>query len=334
MYDSVIEELFPDRKSIRLNKIFSSSSSKENPDDMDDFFAKPYESNSPDYLNGDYDLSYCVSHYAQTFFPTAYSRKSLLHLQLLFSATFHNNHYTKRKGLSSYLMAYTFYGKGILKYENKEYTMSPYDLFLIDCRKQHEYYACADEGWGYRAIHFDGPAMQAYFTPILSHRNVKFTFGENSRFHDFFKELIMTNYGNELNREILTNRILTDMITEILCFLPQYQNTEYPEFISEICDFLDNSFHEKLTLDQIASHCNLSKFYLCREFKKYVGKTIFSYIIDSRIALALRLLRYSNMSVNEIAERIGFEDHNTFYRAFRQREDLSPSEYRKYWKTF
>ena len=73
---------------------------------------------------------------------------------------------------------------------------------------------------------------------------------------------------------------------------------------------------------------------MSREFKKYTGKTIFNYITDLRISLAQRLLRYSNLSVNEIAENIGFEDHNGFYRAFMQREEMSPSAYRKYWKTF
>ena len=95
-----------------------------------------------------------------------------------------------------------------------------------------------------------------------------------------------------------------------------------------------NSFTQKLTLDKIAAECNLSKFYVSREFKKYTGKTIFNYITDLRIALAQRLLRYSNLSINDIADQIGFDDHNGFYRAFTQREEMSPSAYRKYWKTF
>lgn len=334
MCDPIIEELFPDRTSIPLNQIFSSSLPDQNVSELDDFMRGGDMMHSPDYLKGDYDLSYSLSHYGQSFFPTSYSRRSLLHLQLLCSVTFNRNHYTKRTGLPSFLLSQTFFGKGILRYEGKEYTLKPDDLFLIDCRKEHEYFAADENGWGYRFIHFDGPAMQDYFTPILSNRNVQFTFDKDSRYQSLLKELILTNYGNEPNKEIITNRILTDMITEILCQLPQYQSAEYPRVISELCDYLDNSFREKLTLDQIAEHCSLSKFYMSREFKKYVGKSIFNYIIDLRIVFAQRLLRYSDMSINEISEQVGFEDHNGFYRAFRQREDMSPSEYRKYWRTF
>lgn len=334
MRDPIIEELFPDRKSIPLNEIFSSSRPNKEISGLSDFIRGGDLSHSPDYLKGDYDLSYSLSHYGQNFFPTLYSRRSLLHLQMICSVTFRKNHYTKRTDLSSFLMAQTFFGKGVLRYEGKEYILLPDDLFFIDCRKDHEYFATDENGWGYRFIHFDGPAMQDYFAPILSNRNVKFTFDKESRYQSLFKELLVTNYGSELNKEIITNRILTDMITEILCQLPQYQSAEYPKVISDLCAYLDNSFREKLTLDQIAVRCSLSKFYMSREFKKYVGKSIFSYIIDLRIDLAQRLLRYSDMSVNEISEQVGFEDHNGFYRAFRQREDMSPSEYRKYWRTF
>ena len=97
---------------------------------------------------------------------------------------------------------------------------------------------------------------------------------------------------------------------------------------------LQNSFCEKLTLDQIAKEMKLSKYYMSREFKKSTGKTIFGYITDCRINLAQRLLRYSKMTINEISEHIGFEDHNSFYRAFQQRETMSPSAYRKYWESF
>lgn len=335
MYDPIIEELFPDRKSIRIDQIFSDF-------DQDSFeSSEAFERNETlwkrhnlDYLKADYDLSHACSHYGQNFFPSTFSRKALLYLQLLCSVTFSARHYTIRKDLPSYLIAQTFFGKGILRYEGKEYTLQSGDLFFIDCRKKHEYFAASKKGWGYRFIHFDGYAMSEYYKKILESGNVHFTFPADSRFQNLFKELILINYSSDSNKEVITNRILTDMVTEIFCQLPQYQNTKSPEFIADLCDYLQSSFTQNLTLGEIAAECNLSKYYMSREFKKYTGKTIFNYITDLRIALAQRLLRYSNLSINEIADQIGFDDHNGFYRAFMQREEMSPSAYRKYWKTF
>lgn len=337
MYDPIIQELFPHRQSIPLGKILSSSQpgsseniipfpdSEKNPDDF---------KYSLDYYKGDYDVSYTLTHYGDTFFPSMFARKNLLYLQLLYSASFTPSHYTKREELPSYLLAQTFWGKGVLRYRQKEYELYPDDLFLIDCRDLHEYFADSEEGWGYRFLHFDGTIMPGYYSQITAGQNVKFTFDKQSRFQDLFKEIFSVNYCSVQNKEILTNRILTDMITEVLCQCPQYQDQTLPKPIDNLCSYLQNTFREKLTLDQIAEEVGLSKFYMSREFKKYVGKTIFHYIIDCRIALAQRLLRYSDMTINEVAEYVGFEDHNGFYRAFTQREDMSPSAYRKYWDTF
>lgn len=336
MYDPLIMKLFPEKKSISLNKILSSAENSDTstqPKSLKDV-SFPNIRYSLNYLDGNYDLSYMVTHYADTFFPSAFARKNLLHLQLLCSSTFHKSHYTKRTNLSSYLLAQTFWGKGILRYANKEYELFPDDVFLIDCRQNHEYFASSEEGWGYRFLHFDGIYMPGYYDQILASQNVKFTFPDASHFQELFKKLILTNYNSEQNKEILTNCILTDMITEILCQCPQYQEAKLSPMVEDLISLLQNSFCEKLTLDQIAKEMKLSKYYMSREFKKSTGKTIFGYITDCRINLAQRLLRYSKMTINEISEHIGFEDHNSFYRAFQQRETMSPSAYRKYWESF
>lgn len=337
MYDPLIQELFPDKKSISLNQIFSSvATTSETPPvshSLEDL-SFPHGEYALDYFNGNYDLSYAVTHYADHFFASPFARKNLLHLQLLCSSTFNKSHYTKRDALPSYLLAQTFWGKGILRYEQKEYDLYPDDVFLIDCRQSHEYFADSDLGWGYRFFHFDGNCMPGYYTQILGSQNVKFTFPNGSHFYELFKELILTNYNSEQNKEIIINRILTDIITEILCQCPQYQKTVYSPLVEDLCAFLQNSFRKKLTLDQIAKEMKLSKYYMSREFKKYSGKTIFGYITDCRLDLAQRLLRCSNMTINEISEYIGFEDHNGFYRAFQHREGMSPSAYRKYWNAF
>lgn len=333
MYDPIIQKLFPDRQSISLNQIFSSAHLGNGESELVDEAFKNIKLNL-DYCKGEFDLSHYMCHYYETFFPTSFAQKNILYLQMIFSSTFNKDHYTKRADLPSYLLAQTFWGKGKLLYEQKEYELLPDDVFLIDCRRPHEYWCDSEEGWGYRFIHFDGTSMPAYYSQINTRQNVKFCFDKDSHFQDLFKEIILANYGSKPNKEIISNRIITDMITEILCQCPQYQEAELPDMITDLCNFLQNTFRERLSLEEIAKNTGLSKFYLSREFKKHTGKTIFQYIIDCRIALAQRLLRYGDMPIHEIAEYVGFEDHNGFYRAFLQRECMSPSAYRKYWNTF
>lgn len=216
--------------------------------------------------------------------------------------------------------------------EEKEYLLEKDDVFLIDCRKEHEYRALSQSGWGYRFIHFDGGMMAGYYQQIMNGGNMKFHFDEKSDFQNQFKKLFKLCRENEAHKEIIVNLTLTQMITEILCQLTQYQTQEIPGGIIKQCGYIREHCCGKLGLEDLAKEFRLSKFHMSREFKKYTGKTIYEYITECRIAVAQRLLRYSDMPVGEIAEYVGFEDHNGFYRTFRQKEEVSPSVYRKNWR--
>ena len=78
MYDPIIQELFPHRQSIPLGKILSSSQpgSSENAIPFPDSEKNPDDFKySLDYYKGDYDVSYTLTHYGDTFFPSMFARK-------------------------------------------------------------------------------------------------------------------------------------------------------------------------------------------------------------------------------------------------------------------
>lgn len=179
---------------------------------METFHDQPFATSC---MSGKNEASNVIVHYNQYLFPSIYARKSLLYVQLLSSATFDKHHFTQRKNLSSYLLLQAFTGKGGVRYEGNEYMLEKDDVCLIDCRKEHEYFSSDEHGWGYRLAHFDGNIMQDYYMQILSHYNVKFHFDEDSKFQALFQELFKELIVKGPTTEIIVNRILTDMITEI-----------------------------------------------------------------------------------------------------------------------
>lgn len=64
-------------------------------------------------------------------------------------------------------------------------------------------------------------------------------------------------------------------------------------------------------------------------FKETYGSTISNYLIAMRITKAKQLLRFTDMTVDEIGNAVGMGDANYFSRTFRKVEGISPSEYRK-----
>ena len=84
---------------------------------------------------------------------------------------------------------------------------------------------------------------------------------------------------------------------------------------ARVIRFLNDHIDENISLDHIAKHFFVSKYYLCRAFKKHNGISIHGYITHKRVMLA-KLLIESGESASGAAYRVGFGDYSAFYRAY------------------
>lgn len=91
--------------------------------------------------------------------------------------------------------------------------------------------------------------------------------------------------------------------------------------------YIDDHFREPLTLDHLASVSGLSRTYLCRAFRAYAGKPLFTYLQERRIQAAMLALRQSNEKVLRIATDCGFNDLSHFNRCFRRICGRTPRSY-------
>lgn len=83
-----------------------------------------------------------------------------------------------------------------------------------------------------------------------------------------------------------------------------------------------------LTLESIADRLYSSKSTLSKVFKKLTGKQFSEYLRELRFNEACRLLKESNLTVNEIVKACGLHDIPTFYKNFNALTGMSPGEYR------
>lgn len=90
----------------------------------------------------------------------------------------------------------------------------------------------------------------------------------------------------------------------------------------------DNYADPELYGKQIASKFDLSEKYLYTWFKKQMGVGFSDYLEELRLHRATELLSSSRMGISEIAAKVGFNSHNTFYKAFKRKYGITPSEYR------
>ncbi|PYI53795.1 AraC family transcriptional regulator [Paenibacillus flagellatus] len=92
--------------------------------------------------------------------------------------------------------------------------------------------------------------------------------------------------------------------------------------------YIKEHLGEKMTLDQIAQYCHLSLSHFSHLFKKETGMSFVDFVNKLRIEKSLHYLETSELTIQEIAGRVGFPDANYFARKFKAYMNATPNEYR------
>ena len=99
--------------------------------------------------------------------------------------------------------------------------------------------------------------------------------------------------------------------------------------IRQAKDYIYQNYQKQLRLEDIAAAVYLSPAYLSNAFKKATGTNLVNFINEYRIEQAKNLLISSNMTVDEIANAVGFDSHRYFGNVFKKMVGINPTEYRK-----
>ncbi len=91
-------------------------------------------------------------------------------------------------------------------------------------------------------------------------------------------------------------------------------------------DLIHAGYDQELSLDMLASHAHLNKFYALRAFKRAMGVTPHDYQRHLRIGKAQQMLRAGQHNT-EVAHALGFCDQSHFVRTFRQKVRMTPRQY-------
>lgn len=137
-------------------------------------------------------------------------------------------------------------------------------------------------------------------------------------------------YYNRITEQIV-NTIITIVARNIALKLPKNIKESTGEPVLEILQYIqENIFdQENLRAEKLSDHFNISLNYLGRYFKKQIGETLQSYIVNYKLRLIETRLLHSDMRINEIAYELNFSDESHLNRVFKKYKGMNPSEFRK-----
>jgi AraC-like DNA-binding protein len=122
------------------------------------------------------------------------------------------------------------------------------------------------------------------------------------------------------------------MVMQIMAFLPAQPQAfipQQPTVASRIMQWVENNYSTKFSLDELAQSIGLSRSYTSRIFRQQTGGSIHEYLLTRRIKKSCDLLRTSPLSIDAIAQEVGFIEDTYFITCFKKMMNQTPLQYRK-----
>ena len=266
--------------------------------------------------------------------PSDFAKKSLFYVQETGYLKSLKSHLSERSNLKSYLFLIALSGKGTFTYNDQSYQLDSNTCLLIDCMEHYSHQCEETHPWELLWVHFNGATTTEYYQQFISGSDPVFHTDSPGEYSSLIYQLIELIEHKDVNWEILSSKLLTDLLTLCITNTATTSSTKSDAIVQKlygIKEYLDKNYQKKLLLDEIADNFYISKYHLCREYKRIFGSTIMDHITMRRITKAKELLRFTRMSIEEVALESGFSDSSYFNKVFQKVEGMTGSEYRRKW---
>lgn len=100
-------------------------------------------------------------------------------------------------------------------------------------------------------------------------------------------------------------------------------------FVNQVRDYVFCHIHEPILVREVAEHMGVSPNYLSERFHGRTGMTLKQYIIEEKILVSEKMLKYTDYTLQEISNICAFSSQSRFIEYFRRKNGIPPAKYRK-----
>ncbi|MZQ82133.1 helix-turn-helix domain-containing protein [Paenibacillus sp. 5J-6] len=240
-------------------------------------------------------------------------------------------------------------GKAQFHIDSRPYEASAGDLLFVPAGALHVGYNASDEDVEFVAVVFNAsllrmlhpdPVFERYMLPFLDGRaQLPAKLSASDELGAPFRRLIRES-TDEFEQQAAAYELVIKHNFHLLFallsrqFLPEKfvdkpAPLRHSESFKPLIQHIEAHLAEPLSVEQAARMVNLNPYHFCKTFKKLTGRTFVDFVNWLRINEADRLLRETEWTVTEIAERIGCGNANYFTKLYKKYKSYPPSEVRR-----
>lgn len=236
----------------------------------------------------------------------------------------------KREDVGRIIFQYTLKGKGKICINGVYHDLYPGKAFIVNIPSPHHYYLPEDSSnWEFIFITTYGKEAKKIFEIIKNNFGCILQLNEDASPVQNIRILIKKIQMQALQNKYELFAHAYSFLMDLLGYLENAKNNKRPKMISEAVAFIEQNYMTPLSLDDIVEHVQVSKYHFTRLFQQYTGFTPIRFVTKVRLENALKLLKKDELTVNQIAEKVGYSNGNYFNKVFSSFIGISPGKLRK-----
>ncbi len=231
------------------------------------------------------------------------------------------------------MIHYVHSGRGIFTSEGIEFQLEKGDFFFIERNRIVKCVADSTHPWALYWIGFRGELAAEYLNRTsISRFNPIFNIDKASAIKDKLSEMIELSFIKEDN-DLLLNAKLLEILYHLSVLFPSEEKgsnaSKKNTLFVRALQFIRNNYETDIQISELAASLAIDRTYLHRLFKKELNMSPKEYLTEVRIRKAKELLANTDSPINTIAQSVGYEDPQQFAKIFKQKTNLTASDYRK-----
>ena len=229
----------------------------------------------------------------------------------------------RRPDGSFYVFEYVISGIGHVQHGNQNYIMQEGDAYILHDGQLHHYFSDKKDPWKKIWFNVNGSLVRHLLSDYGLDSVVKIpSFGNPGLLSEITR--VMDNDPAHCGEELAI--LLHRHIQALSAFLGDQTTAHSPAQLMK--SYIEQNLTRALSIEEIAGQVHLSRSRAIHLFRETFQTTPYQYYLTQKLQLAQTLLESTNLSIQEISERLGFTDYHHFSDAYKKWCGISPSGYR------